>query len=279
LNTIAGFPPEILQNDSKRVFVLSLAIAKHFFGSNWLHEHVSVENPKPGPLRVVAGEDEATQRSTFKIVDFAELLINLQYVDGFDDCIVRMRQGVIEATYAELDFGRMLFCGGAVFRFVKPEGTKGRDYDIEITLPDGVIVCADAKCKIETTEFDAKTLRRTLQSARTQFPRDVPSAIFVKIPPAWLNRLEDARQLQEVARVFLANDTQRVVSVKYYMTYLTYRNGMLTHSHGFKEISNPNNRFDATRNWDMFAEPNPTSNWNGMPLVWKRLLFFPKDGP
>jgi hypothetical protein len=54
---------------------------------------------------------------------------------------------------------------------------------------------------------------------------------------------------------------------------------LLAALHGFREISNPNNRFFPNRNWDMFAEPNPTNNWNGMPLRWKRILFFPMDGP
>jgi hypothetical protein len=278
LNTLARFPADILQNDSKRAFWLSLAVAKHFFGNDWLEQHVSVENPEPGFLRVIAGDDDRTQISTFRIVDLAELLFNLQNVSGFDCCIDRMREGNIESTYAELEFGRMLYSAGAVFRFVEPQQKKGADYDIEIILDDGTTVCADAKCKVETTEFSFKTVLNTLEHARKQFPKGRPSAIFAKVPFRWVETSEIGIELNQVANRFLRG-TQRVVSIKYYISDVAYRDGMLTHRHVFNEVSNPNNKFDPNRNWDMFAEPNPTSNWNGMPLRWKRLLFFPKDGP
>jgi len=84
--------------------------------------------------------------------------------------------------------------------------------------------------------------------------------------------------LMDIARDFF-RQTGRIVSIKYYMSDLVYRNGMLGHAHGFKELSNPNNRFDPQRNWDMFAEPFETTSWNGMPSKWNRVIFFPKDGP
>jgi len=278
LNTIAKFPSEILKDDSKRSFWLSIAIIKYFFGPEWLERHVSVENPEPGFFRVIAGHGAPTQLSTFRIVDFAELLFNLQNIEGFDGCIDRMRRGNLEATYAELDFGRLLYSSGAVFRFVQPQQKKGADYDIEITMADGTTVCADAKCKIETTEFSGETVLNTLDHARKQFPKDRPSAIFVKIPQKWLEKPATGAVLNQLAQQFLRG-TQRVVSIKLYVGHVHYSDGSLTQSHNFHEISNPNNRFDAKRDWNMFAEPHPTASWNGMPLRWKRILFFPKDGP
>jgi hypothetical protein len=278
LRAIAQFPDEIRQDDSKRAFILSLAVVRYFFGLEWIEEHISVENPTPGFLRLVAGSTSETHLSTFKIVDFAELLHNLQGIGGFDGRIDQMKKGNIESTYAELDFGRMLYLGGVNFRFVDPQGKRGADYDIEITLPDGVIVCADAKCKIEATEFSMATVENTLHDARSQFPPDRPSAIFVKIPPKWVEQLDTTIATLEVGRRFLRG-TGRIVSIKFYVQHSSYAKGTITHSHGFKEISNPNNRFDATRNWEMFGNPQPTTGWNGLPLIWKRLLFFPKHGP
>jgi hypothetical protein len=114
--------------------------------------------------------------------------------------------------------------------------------------------------------------------ARKQFPRDRPSFIFVKAPARWFENLVIAVALMDITRNFF-RQTGRVVSIKYYMSDLVDRNGMLAHTHSFKELSNPNNRFDPQRNWDMFAEPFETTSWNGMPPKWKLLLFFPTDGP
>jgi hypothetical protein len=276
---IAKFPAHIANDDSQRAFFTSVGIIKYYFGNGWIEKHVSPDNPKPGFLRIVYGSDPAAQITQFRVVDLAELLFNLQHIEGFDYCLDQMRQGNLEGTYAELDFGRMLLASNVVFRYVERTGLKGADFDIEITLPDGLKLCADAKCKIETTEFSEETVRNTLKRAVDQLPKDRPGVIFLKVPPAWFNELPAARDLLELGRRFLHGSTKRVVSIKFFMTHQVWRSGMLTQSHGFKEICNPDNRFDPNRNWDMFAEPNPNPTWNGMPKGWRRLVFFPKDGP
>jgi hypothetical protein len=136
LRAITTFPPDLRNDDSKRSFWLAVLVVRYFFGQEWVDEHVSQKRKTVGFLRVVPGQSAETQISTFKIVDFAELLYNLKDVTGFDTCIDRLRRGVIEPTYAELDLGRMLYCGNVDFRFVEPKREKGLDYDIEITLSD-----------------------------------------------------------------------------------------------------------------------------------------------
>jgi hypothetical protein len=278
LTTISKFPAEFRNDDSKRSFWLAIAVIKHYLSELWLDEHVSPERTSSGFLRVIAGESEATQISTFKIIDFAELLWNLQGVAGISTCIKRLVQGVIESTYAEMDFGRMLYCGGVDFRFVAPQQKKGSDYDIEITLADGTIVCADAKCKVEATDFSIDTVRHSLEKARRQLPNDRPGIIFMKVPSRWIKQPTPSVSLTQIAENFLST-TKRIVSVKFYFSDIVYDDKFLRHDHAFKEISNPNNRFDRARDWDMFAEPQIKRGWNGMPPRWRRLLFFPNEGP
>jgi hypothetical protein len=278
LGAIKNLPTEFRQDGSKRSFWLAISVIKYFFGQEWLDEHVSWESTSPGFLRVIPGYSAETQISTFRIVDFAELLWNLQTTTGFDICIDRLRQGVIESTYAELDLGRMLYCNDVMFRYVEPQQKKTLDYDLEITLPDGMIVCADAKCKLESTEFSADTVKHSLEKARKQFPKDCPSFIFMKVPSRWIRQYTGGLSLNEIAENWLCG-TRRVVSVKFYFSEIIYVGKYLVHDHSFKEISNNNNRFDRFRDWNMFAEPKAPRGWNGMPPQWKRLLFFPDDGP
>ena len=117
----------------------------------------------------------------------AELLYNLQRIPGFDECITRMRDGDIEGTHAELDFGRMLYIHRIEFRYVVQSGTKGSDYDVDVIYPNGLAVCGDAKCKVEATEFSTQTIDNTLETARGQLPNDRPGIVFVKIPPRWIS--------------------------------------------------------------------------------------------
>jgi hypothetical protein len=245
-------------------------------------EHVRPEG-SPGFLRQY--DDDAkkvlSEEQSFRIVDLAELLYNLQNVEGFDDCIERMRKGLLESTYAELDLGRMLYLSSIDFRFVVPCGKKSNDYDIEIKLSDWPKVCADAKCKLETTDFSRETVRNALDKARKQFPAECPSIVFVKLPSQWRNEPSPVRDiLYEVAMEFLRG-TGRIVSVKYYTSRIVWRDGAVTYIQAFKEYSNPNNRFDPKRDWDMFTEADETAHANehgeftDVPQRWKRLIYFP----
>jgi hypothetical protein len=280
LDTISKFPPDIRSAPDKRAFWLALAVIRHFFGPDWVEENIGLGNKAPGFLRLISSDDDKveSERSAFKIADLGEVLLNLQEIDGIDLPLGKMRNGEIEAGYAELDLGRMLYASGVTFRYVKPQQKRGLDYDVEITLPDGCVVCADAKCKIETTAFSEHTVKNSLQTARKQFPEDRPSIIFVKVPAQWLEQKSIGKSLNDIAKEFLRG-TGRIVSVKFYISQLIWRDELATHNQMFAEISNPNSRFDRARDWNMFASPNPDGKWSTMPPRWRRLLYYPEDGP
>jgi hypothetical protein len=168
LKTIESFPPAIQNDRTSRTFYLSLAIVRHYLGPEWADEYVQ-DTGERGYVRL--DWNGYHQEQAYRIVDLAELLLNLQSIVGFDDCIKRMKSGDIEATYAELDLGRMLFQSDIDFRFVSTTGKKGDDYDLEIFLGDGTVLCADAKCKIEATDFSERTVANSLHQARTSIFR------------------------------------------------------------------------------------------------------------
>jgi hypothetical protein len=286
LSTVRSFPLEIYANNTNRTFYLSLAIVRHFLGAKWADDYVQ-DNGQPGYLRLNWRDPVQAEVQSFRIVDFAEILFNLQRTVGFDDCIQKMIDGDIEGTYAELDLGRMLYQSSIDFRFVKSSGQKGDDFDIEITMNDGATICADTKCKIETTEFSEKSVMNSLRHARSQFPKDRPSIVFVKVPPHWLvDRPNIKFILTNVANEFLRG-TGRIVSVKYYVSFIHWENGAVTHIQAFQEINNTNalNRFDPSRNWDMFEEadeqivPNDQGEFTDVPQRWRRLMYYPQGIP
>ncbi len=272
LATVANFPEAVRKDDSNRSYFLSVAIIKYFLGEDWLELHCA-PNALTGIFRQDFSEEVAGEERAFKLVDLAELLFNLQHVDGFDGCIDRMKAGAVEGTLAELDFGRMLLMNCVTFRFVQPRGEKGNDYDIEIVLADGTTICADAKCKLESTEFSEETVRASFEKARTQFPANRPSVIFLKVPNHWLRKLNKGLELRSLAVRWLKGSTQRVVSIKFYTTDAIYLNGVMSQIIAFDEINNPHNRFDASRDWGLF---DATPDQRGLPEIWKRILYFPK---
>jgi hypothetical protein len=269
--TVKKFPPDVAADESRRPFFLAVAVLKHYLGTDWVDRNLSPEVRTPGFFRLDFDDKNRAELTAYKALDLAELLLNLQNKKGFESRLARMKTGELEAVCAELDLGRMLHCNLIDFRFVEPQGVKGLDYDIEIALPDGVVVCADAKCKIEATEFSENTVRDSLNKARSQFPSNMPSAIFMKVPPRWLQQDGVRRSTIRIAKEFLRG-TRRVVSVKFYSPYLAYRDGIVEHHQQFREISNPSNKFEPARNWDMFGVGTDAG---GKIQNWRRILNFP----
>jgi len=172
----------------------------------------------------------------------------------------------------------MLYLNKVPFCFVVPHGTTGFDYDIEVEYPNGVLASADAKCKIESTDFSDNTIRNTLNKARKQLPDDSPGIVFVKVPPRWIADAKCTAAMLEVAQSFLLV-TRRVVSVKYYSSPITFSKNMLRHDHVYKEISNPLTDFGNNTDWSIFKKFVLPPEMNGMPPHWQRIIFFPDGKP
>jgi hypothetical protein len=258
--------------------VLASAVLRAYLGQKWWDRHVMPNRKKKGFVTIDKSTPLLFDISAYRIMDLAEILFNLQYVQGFDECISRMRAGDIEGTHAELDLGRMLFLNQIRFRYVIPSGAKGGiNYDVEIIYPNGTVVCGDAKCNIETTEFREKTIDDRLEKARSQLPDGRPGIIFLKFPPRWMAIPDFDNRLIAVARDFLRT-TNRIVSVKFYTSSIAYIDGALKFQHAGKEVSNPITDFGCFQNWSIFRVGDASPDWNGgLPPWWQRIMFYP-DG-
>src|SRR6185437_15150376 len=212
LATAAKFPSQITDRQPAIDFTISLAVVKHFLGVDWLERHTSPFDAKRGYFRLnIDGEEQLAHKGGYKLVDLGELLFNLQHIPGFDSCVDRMRNGNLEPTLCELDIARMIYINDWPFRFVEPQNIKGSDYDFEIEFGQ-VTVCADAKCKIESTPLGEQTVMNALSKARRQLPEDRPGVVFVKFPGEWMNIAGFKDTLLRVGNAFF-NSTTRVVSL------------------------------------------------------------------
>jgi hypothetical protein len=257
---------------------LASGVLRAFMNAEWVERHVVSDGRKKGFLSIDESDPYLREMSFFRVMDLAEVIYNLQPVPGFDECLTRMRNGDIEGTYAELDFGRMLYLNKVPFRFVVPQGTIGLDYDIEVEYPNGAVASGDAKCKVESTDFSENTIENTLKKARKQLPDSMPGIVFVKVPPRWIVDATSVDTMLRVARSFLRT-TRRVVSVKFYSSPIVFSNNVLRHDHAYKEVSNPSTDFGENVDWSVFKKHVLPPEMNGMPAHWQRLIFFPEGKP
>ncbi len=274
----ASFPDKMKNDDGGRTIGIANSVIAHFLGRSWFAAHIRPDIPKLGFLNLDFSTNHRREATVFRVVELAENLFNLQNVTGFDTCIAQMRAGgeKIESTVAELDFGRFLYIHDVDFRFVEPQLRRGEDYDFELAYSDCLLVPADAKCKFESTQINPDSVRNSLNKARKQLPADRAGIIFMKVPQSWLIDINTTVSMVNVGHDFLRN-TDRVVSIKFYVSLLDTMDGMVRHRHAFREITNESSRFHAGRNWDIFADYEVPGSWNGMPPKWQRIFFFPKS--
>jgi hypothetical protein len=264
-------------NDQTKSLSLGSGVLRTLLGNDWFDRHI-MSAGKRGVLTVDESSPEARERSFGVTIDLAEVIYNLQDVPNFDECMKRLYEGNIEGTLAELAFARMLYINQAPFRFIVPQGVKKRDYDFEILYPGNVIACADAKCKIEGTDFTEKRLLDVLKQAREQLPNESPGIAFVKVPSRWLADPQFAPLSVQCARRFLGG-VRRIVSVKWYSTVVTWNNNMMMIQHAYKEISNSVTDFGNNVNWNVFKSDAYPPEWNGAPPHWQRIFYFPGGKP
>jgi hypothetical protein len=201
------------------------------------------------------------------------MLLNLQYVKGFDSCVRRLRNGDLEPTVAELSVAAMIYINDWSFRFVEPTGAKRNDYDYEITLSDGLV--ADAKCKIESTALSENTVLNALKKAHGQLRDDQPGIVLIKFPSDWLEIDGHLDVLLAPTKEFFRSKS-RIVSVGFYTTPMALTDGYMFQGHQFLEVHNRLNKFDVYRDWRLFGRWRPPKGAaNGLPPKWLRLINFP----
>lgn len=189
-------------------------------GNEWTNQMVFSEHPtvsrphRTGRAFMKADEQEVEHRyrNQERALQIAELLFNLQAIEGIDGRLDDLRSGNIEPTYAELEAGAFLLRRGIPFKYVDLTGVKGLDYDAEIPLPDGAQVNCEMKCKVEGTALTDRTVRNSLDAARRQLPPGEPGIVFLKISEAWVKQPEVVALVPTAINGFLRG-TSRVVTV------------------------------------------------------------------
>jgi hypothetical protein len=251
---------------------LALAILEYCFGFKWAERHI-LDEPKNGFLGRPLGTEEGGNIVMHRVRDLAELAINLMSVRGVESPLEQIANGEIESGYAELEAGKLLLRREIPFRFIWPSGVAGESFDLEITFPNGRLVCADTKCKIETSDFSENGVLNTLNDARKRnLPKGYPGAVILKIPQTWHEDDAIMTKVGDACRRFLRG-TKRIVAVEVYSSMVAIRDGIIQDWMKGTEFRNEDHEFDPSLNWRLLtisSEPIPNP-----PIWWRIADFYP----
>ncbi len=273
IEAISQLPQEAQRQPAYRAHWVFKYIVTHFLGVEWFHRFAMPDGDQKSYLFPNFDIPDGNKQYTVRLHFLADLLFNLQDVEGFDRCLVPLRHGNIEPTMAELAIGMLLKQQGYRFRFVEPVGKIGEDFDLVLTYSDGRIACADVKCKIvDGTARSGKTIANTLEKARSQLPLDQPGIVFVKVPQEWLDPTQQdaaftGEMLDAVADFF--RNTKRVVLAVFYVFHIEHGPTHTANRHAILERVNPAHRFDPAVEWrlmanERFTDPFIDRNWTSV---------------
>jgi hypothetical protein len=268
---------------NERVLQLASFILGHFFGDLWIKRHLFNNRFLRTDMAKWKGNKiDEISRSFDRQMNLAEMLLNLQYVNGFDGPLTVLGRGDIEAGYAELEVATILSRYQVGYSFNSaPQVTKG-DYDLNVIFKNGRHGCADTKCIIESAALSELSILYRLQRARRQLPDDKPGAIFIKIPEEWATA-ETFREKLEwgVSHFFKGHKSYRgtttVVAVNAYSSFLQFTNNAIERFQNGLEFYNDSNKFGST-DWAIISEAGIVAEETRYPPWWKLLVAFMDSG-
>jgi hypothetical protein len=259
---------------SGQSYGLALLILQHCFGFKWIERHI-LDEPKHGFLSRALGTHEGNNIVMHRVRDLAELVVNLLPVRGVESPLEQIANGELESGYAELEAGKLLLMHKIPFRFIWPSGVRGESFDLEISFPNGKLVCADTKCKTETGDFSEKGVLNTLEDARKRnLPKGYPGAVILKVPHAWHEDAATMSKVGDACRRFLRG-SKRIVAVEVYSSMVALRDNIVHDWMMGTEFRSEDHEFDPKLNWRLFT--NSSEAISNPPTWWRLARFFPGE--
>lgn len=246
---------------------LQKGILDHFFGITWLETYGSLASkPNSYLLPQFDQRGEATDFS-MRLLNLAEMLFNLQSIDGVRNPLEDIANGQIEAGLAELQAGMLLVKSGRKFRYVdRSPGV--RTFDLAIQA-EGQAWAGEVKCKLDRRDLSEKAIISTLRKAHDQLPSDDAGRgiVVMRCPMAWTTR-DGSRLVMPPETISAVNGylkkTRRIGLVAFYVFHYERRASDFLVTNVVREV--PSHRHPALLWWTTPLLPmDHLSAWQAWP--------------
>jgi hypothetical protein len=202
-----------------RQYSAAARLLRELFGQDWIDRRIPL---RPGGTFMHPGGPRAGDpcKHQDRVVALAEMLFNLLHVEGIEQRIEGLREADIESALGELEGARLLYVTAIPFRFVRPSGTKGRDFDVEAVVGAHTVAC-EMKAKVEGTSPSAEGVSNSIDRARGQVPAGQGSVVFLRVPETWLGDPSGRAAIKEGIRTSLSRTTRIALVVVHWEEWAT----------------------------------------------------------
>jgi len=187
-------------------YAAALPVLTEAMGPQWINTNISTPSKKSKFFQVELSDNQSRIRHYMRVINLAEMLINLRHVPGFNAVHHNLMYASVEDTFAELETAKLLIMAEVEFEFRVPSKTKGEDYDLDIKFC-GQEAAAETKCKREITAIGGGTLSNSFKTAKPQFPEGKPALIFVKCPHNWISDGNLVRIFESATNAFFRSNS------------------------------------------------------------------------
>jgi hypothetical protein len=163
-------------------------IIRSCLGEDWYTANISRFEKRPDYFGTTENDADSYARFFSRLIELAELIINLQTVENFDAVVMQFQSDVrsVETRIGELMGGRFFKYLGVSFNYRMPIGVKQADYDIDYVRLDGQTGRCEVKTKLQGTKLSEETIKNTLTEAKKQLPKGKTSIVLLRIPEVWM---------------------------------------------------------------------------------------------
>lgn len=265
---------------------ISIKIIENKLGRVWLEKHVLANRPATEFFVGSSSIISSTKKSDayfWRVSSLAELLINLEKVQGVEEIIKRIKKAdgaALAGAYVELDVGRVMYQQNLDFKFVVRKNQTKHDYDYEI-LHNDQLYYAETKTKLDSTNPSDVTIIEAIKKARDQLPSDTPGIIFFNVPHGWI-RDDDPEFSFNLINPVIDNffsmkegeeDFTHVAAVVLWYNFLSTMHGFVQAQQYSVARPNPNRKFSENVNGFIFNNQNDhPANWLSLNLILRNIV-------
>ncbi|MBU0732129.1 hypothetical protein KKC88_04585 [Patescibacteria group bacterium] len=169
---------------------VSIELIRRMIRNEWANQTLFMQHSRHPQQTEEARVFLLTKKMGFvhqnRVTDLAEMVYNMQHVEGIDSVVKHIKRGNLTSRFAELGGGAHFFRRNLPFEFVIADKDKDKDKNFDILLKTTPEIRCEVKNKSETTPYSEESIVKPCEKAAEQIRKENLGIIFLRVPQHWI---------------------------------------------------------------------------------------------